>query len=63
MFTCGVFIDVEKAFNTVNHHILLSKLYHYGVIGVANASFSSYLTNHTKLFESPKIKYLGLIIE
>ena len=36
MYTCGIFIDLEKAFVTVNHKIILSKLNHYGIRGTAN---------------------------
>ena len=44
---CGVFVD-SKADDIVDHQILLAKLNHYGIRGVSNVWFQSYLSNHNQ---------------
>ena len=51
LFTCGIILDLKKAFDTVNHSILLKKLNHYGIRGIVNDWFSSYLHGRSQVTE------------
>jgi hypothetical protein len=52
----GIFLDFAKAFDTVNHDILLRKLYHYGFRGTVLTWLKSYLNNRKQA-----VKYNNVI--
>ena len=54
-YTLEVFIDLSKAFNTVDHQILIKKLQYYGIDGTALEWFKSYLSNRKQYISTQEI--------
>ena len=52
----GIFLDLSKAFDTINHKILLSKLKYYGISGVPLQLLDNYLTNRFQYVVIKSIK-------
>ena len=57
--TIGIFVDLSKAFDTLNHEILIDKLAHYGIRGVAQKWFRSYLENREQFVAINDNRSLG----
>ena len=60
--TLGIFLDFAKAFDTINHDILLQKMHHYGIRGIPLKWFKDYLMNRTQfvLYDGSVSKKQGI---
>ena len=54
-YTIGIFLDLSKAFDTINHKILIKKLEHYGVRGISMKWFENHLSGRKQVVKFNQI--------
>ena len=62
-YTIGIFLDLSKAFDTIDHKILISKLEYYGIRGIARLWFENYLTNRKQIVKYKQIMSSEMIVQ
>ena len=60
---CCILLDFEKAFDTVNHNILIRKLENFGIKDIPLEWFESYLNEHKQLLKINEVKSATLTIK
>ena len=61
--TLGIFLNFLKAFDTINHQILLTKLHHCGIRENTHSWFASYLVNRLQYTEYWVAKLISQVIQ
>ena len=57
LYSCSIFLDLSKAFDTVNHNILYDKFYNnFGIRGIPSQLFRSYLSNRKQFVKLENVK-------
>ena len=62
-FTIGIFLDLSKAFDTINPKILMQKLENYGIRRVTKLWFQDYLTNRKQIVKYSQVRSKEMLIE
>jgi retron-type reverse transcriptase len=61
-YTIGIFLDLSKAFDTINHKILITKLEYYCIRGISKDWFENYLKNRNQIVKFNQIKSKDMTI-